>query len=103
MPNTFNLSTPLSDVLFGTLAVLFARGVCLGRHYSVGYTHRATGETLVEVLNLQGTPLFTTSTSDEMFEAARFFAELEAALPMGVGDDVTPQYSPDHPNFPQRS
>jgi len=100
-PNTPN--TPLTDILMGTLAVLLARGVCLGRHYSVGTTHTATGETRLEVLNLQGTPFYTTETSDEVFEAARCFAELEASLPIGVGDDVTPQYDPNHPDHPGRS
>jgi hypothetical protein len=96
-------NTPLTDVVFATLTVLFARGLCLGRNYSVGVTHQATGETRLEVLNLQGTPFFTFETSDEVFEAARCFAELEAKVPLGVGDDTTPQYDPNHPDFPGRS
>ena len=104
MPNTTpTTSTPLTDIMFGTLAVLFARGLCLGRHYSVGFTYRATGQTLLEVLDLQGTSFYSAETCDEVFEVARIFSELEASLPMGVGDEVTPQYDPNHPDYPGRS
>lgn len=119
-PNTS--STPLTDILFGTLTVLFAKGFCLGRAYSVGRTQCATGETRLAVLNLQGSPVFEVAFRDGgcvgldaefgdyeadpnevLFEAARQFAKLEATLPLGIGDDVVPQYSPDHPSFPVRS
>lgn len=121
-PNTPNTSTPLTDILMGTLAVLFARGVCLGRVYSVGKTHLATGETRLAVLDLQGCPRFEVSfaggrcvvldptygemeanPNEVLFEAARIFAALESAVPSGVADNVVPHYSPDHPCYPERS
>jgi hypothetical protein len=97
-PNTqTSPTTPITDILMGTLAVLLARGLCLGRHYSVGYTHRATGEVRMSVLNLQGSPMreYTDLNNDTLFEAAYLFATLESLLPLGVGDDVTPQYAAD--------
>lgn len=121
-PNTQLSPTPFTDILFGTLAVLFTRGYCLGRVYSVGKTHLATGETRLAVLDLQGCPRFEVSfeggrcvvldpnygemeanPNDMLFEAARVFATLESAVPNGVADNTVPQYSPEHPNYPERS
>jgi hypothetical protein len=102
MTNT-ETNTPVTDILFGTLAVLFAKGLCLGRHYSVGTTHTADGETRLAVLDLQGTPVAEAASADDIFEVAHRFAALEAHLPLGVGDNTVPQYSPEHPNFPARS
>lgn len=100
MTNT-ETNTPLTDILFGTIVVLLARGLCLGRHYSVGTTHTADGETRLAVLDLQGTPIAEATSADDLFEVARKFAELEANLPIGVGENTVPQYSTDHPSYPE--
>lgn len=103
--NTTETTTPISDILSSALAVLFLRGLCLGRIYSVGTTHTADGETRLAVLDLQGSPVreYADINNETVFEAAYLFATLEANLPIGVGDNTVPQYSPEHPNFPARS
>jgi hypothetical protein len=106
MTETTNTTeTPISDILCGALAVLFLRGHCLGRIYSVGRTYQATGEIRLAVLDLQGCPVreYADINNETVFEAAYLFATLEANLPIGVGESTVPQYSTDHPSFPARS